>query len=130
MFLSGFSLAGHCFVFEDDDVIGRARAPFRIFVKYCAGNCRRVRVRSVMMQRSAFSCFVPSAGADIVRNAFVSRRTYDKLTLEIPAMDPVAFGQLAISLFGTRRSLGEGAVVRSAVTLASGASHSNASGQI
>jgi len=83
----------------------------------------------VMMQRSAFSCFVPSAGADIVRNAFVSRRTYDTLTLEIPAMDPVAFGQLAISLFGTRRSLGEGAVVRSAVTL-SGASHSNASGQI
>jgi len=74
--------------------------------------------------------FCAFSRADIVRNAFVSRRTYDKLTLEIPAMDPVAFGQLAISLFGTRRSLGEGAVVRSAVTLASGASHSNASGQI
>ena len=76
------------------------------------------------------SCFVPSAGADIVRNAFVSRRTYDKLTPGIPAMDPVAFGQLATSLFGTRRSLREGAVVRSAVSLASGASHGNASGQI
>jgi hypothetical protein len=26
MFLSGFSLSGQCFVFEDDDVIGPARA--------------------------------------------------------------------------------------------------------
>jgi hypothetical protein len=71
-----------------------------------------------------------SAGADIVRNAFVSRRTCDKLTPGIPAMDPVAFDQLAILLRGTRRSLREGAVVRSAVSLAAGAFHSNASGQI
>jgi hypothetical protein len=129
MFLSGFSLSGQYFVFEDDDVIGRARAPFRIFVKYCAGNCRRERVKCDGAEVCIF-LFCAFSRADIVRNAFVSRRTYDKLTLEIPAMDPVAFGQLAISLFGTRRSLRKGAVVRSAVTLASGASHSNASGQI
>jgi hypothetical protein len=69
--------------------------------------------------------FCAFSRADIVRNAFVRRRTCDKLTLEIPAMDPMAFGQLAISLFSLRE-----AVVRTAVTLASGASHSNASGQI
>ena len=33
-----------------------------------------------------------SASAWTGRNAFVSHGTYDKLTLEILAMDPVAFG--------------------------------------
>ena len=33
-----------------------------------------------------------SAGAWTGRNAFVSHGTYDKLTLGIPAMDPLAFG--------------------------------------
>jgi hypothetical protein len=46
----------------------------------------------VVMQRSAFSCFAPSAGAEAGQSAFLSRRTYDNPTLGTSVMDPVASG--------------------------------------
>jgi hypothetical protein len=82
------------------------------------------------LQRFFILLFAPSRGAKASRNTFVSNRTYDKLTLGIPAMDPVAFGaacDFAMRYMAQPSQRGRREVGR--LTLF-GSTHSNARGHI
>ena len=78
-------------MFNKKPLISRGWVRYLAYSQVLRSGGRREGARSVVMQRSAFSWFVPSAGAETGQNAFLSRSTYDKLTLGTSVTDPVAF---------------------------------------